>query len=145
MKPEEASHTAIIMDSANGSDENKEHSEPPPAANLMRFRFITSTPLNVVRGSGTFAGISTLAKFLKASGESVDLITPTVRFPVYTAERLVFNEMLRFAKLDSGSVTVGFDMDGYALAGKNRGLHIASIKGVIADEMRFETGLTNAT
>lgn len=36
-------------------------------------------------------------------------------------------------------------MDGYALARRGRGFHIASIKGVIADEMRFETGLTKAT
>lgn len=40
-------------------------------------------------------------------------------------------------------VTVGFDMDGYAIAG--RGAHVASIKGVIADEMRFESGMTRAT
>jgi len=112
---------------------------------FMPFRFITSTPLDILRGSGTFAGISTLAKFLRMSGEAVDLVTPTLKFPVYTIERLVFNEMLRLRHQSSNSVTVGFDMDGYTLAGTGRGLHIASIKGAIADEMRFESGVTKAT
>jgi glycosyltransferase involved in cell wall biosynthesis len=113
----------------------------------MHFRFITSTPLDILRGSGTFAGISTLAQFLEKPGEIVDLITPTFRFPIYTVERMVFNEMLCLSRRgdDRAAITVGFDMDGYTLAGTGRGLHIASIKGVIADEMRFETGLTKAT
>jgi glycosyltransferase involved in cell wall biosynthesis len=111
----------------------------------MHFRFITSTPLNIFRGSGTFAGISTLAQFLRISGETVDMLTPTLRFPIYTLDRLVFNEMLRLRHPAPSAVTVGFDMDGYSLAGTGQGFHIASIKGVIADEMRFETGLTRAT
>jgi glycosyltransferase involved in cell wall biosynthesis len=111
----------------------------------MHLRFITSTPLNIVRGSGTFAGIATLAKFLRMCGETVDLVTPTLKFPIYTFERVVFNEMLRFRAHPSNTVAVGFDMDGYALVGRYRGPHVASIKGVIADEMRFESGLTRAT
>ncbi len=111
----------------------------------MHLRFITSTPLNIVRGSGTFAGIATLAKFLELSGHAVEFVTPTLKFPVYTAERIVFNEMLRFRQQPASAVTVGFDMDGYTLAGRGRGFHVASIKGVIADEMRFESGLTHAT
>ena len=111
----------------------------------MHFRFITSTPLNIVRGSGTFAGIATLAKFLRLSSNTVDLITPTLKFPIYTIERLVFNETLRLARRPSSTISVGFDMDGYTLAGRGRGFHAASIKGVIADEMQFESGLTRAT
>jgi glycosyltransferase involved in cell wall biosynthesis len=111
---------------------------------LFRFRFVTSTPLNIIRGSGTFAGIGTLAKFLQISGHTVSLVTPTLKFPVYTVERIVFNEMLRFRPQPAKAVTVGFDMDGYTIAGRGR-FHIASIKGVIADEMRFESGITHAT
>jgi glycosyltransferase involved in cell wall biosynthesis len=110
----------------------------------MQFRFLTSTPLNIVRGSGTFAGISTLAKFLKMTGATVDLVTPTAKLPIYTLERLVFNQLLRLNRRPSSAITVGFDMDGYTLAGAG-GFHVASIKGVIADEMRFEAGLTRAT
>jgi glycosyltransferase involved in cell wall biosynthesis len=40
---------------------------------------------------------------------------------------------------------VGFDMDGYRIAGAPGALHIASLKGVIADEARFEHGLTRLT
>jgi len=42
-------------------------------------------------------------------------------------------------------VTVGFDMDGFSLARRTSGVHIAAIKGVIADEARFESGITKAT
>jgi glycosyltransferase involved in cell wall biosynthesis len=125
------------MDWAHGDEGND--------CDLMHFRFITSTPLDILRGSGTFAGISTLATFLRQSGETVALVTPKLKFPVYTLERLVFNETLRLGHRPSNTVTVGFDMDGYTLAGTGRGLHIASVKGVIADEMRFEAGLTRAT
>jgi glycosyltransferase involved in cell wall biosynthesis len=41
--------------------------------------------------------------------------------------------------------TVGFDMDGYRIAGAPGASHIASLKGVIADEVRFERGLTRLT
>jgi glycosyltransferase involved in cell wall biosynthesis len=111
----------------------------------MYFRFITSTRLDTLQGSGTAAGINTLAKFLRLSGASVDLITPTLRCPVYTVERFIFNERLRWSPPVGAGVTVGFDMDGYAVSGCGCGLHIASIKGVIADESRFEGGLTRAT
>jgi glycosyltransferase involved in cell wall biosynthesis len=112
----------------------------------MRFRFVTSTPLNITRGSGTFNGIVTLAKFLRSSGHAVDFVTPLLHLPIYTLERIAFNELLRFKRQPADDeVTVGFDMDGYTLAGRARGRHIAFIKGVIADEMRFESGLTRAT
>lgn len=111
----------------------------------MHFRFLTSTPLSISRGSGTFTGITTLTKFLRMSGATVDLITPILKLPIYTIERILFNEILRFRRQPSDAITVGFDMDGYALAGRGGGFHVASIKGVIADEMRFETGVTRAT
>jgi glycosyltransferase involved in cell wall biosynthesis len=61
---------------------------------------------------------------------------------VYTARRLWFNEQLRHRRWDAFDVVVGFDMDGYRVAGRARRPHVASLKGVIADEMRFERGLT---
>jgi len=111
----------------------------------MRLRFLTSTPLEVMRGSGTFVGITTLAGALRRQGASVEFLTPHIRLPIYTAQRLLFNESLRWRRLPPVDVTVGFDMDGYTIAGRSRGLHVASIKGVVADEMRFESGLTRAT
>jgi len=46
---------------------------------------------------------------------------------------------------DDYDITVGFDLDGYRIAGHTGRPHVAAIKGVIADEMRFERGLTRAT
>jgi len=111
----------------------------------MRLRFITSTPLEVSRGSGTFVGVTTLADALRALGVSVEFLTPRIKLPIYTAQRLLFNETLRWRQLSPADVTVGFDMDGYSLSRQDAGRHVASIKGVIADEMRFESGLTRAT
>lgn len=110
----------------------------------MRIRFITSTPLEVSRGSGTFVGITTLANALRKHGVEVEFVVPSLRLPIYTLQRLAFNESLRFRSLPPADVTLGFDMDGYSVAHRG-GLHIASVKGVIADEMRFEAGLTRAT
>lgn len=107
----------------------------------MRIAFLTSTPLDFARGSGTFAGISTLARGLEALGAEVSLFTPRRHCPVYTLERLWFNEELRRQKFQGFDAVVGFDMDGWRVAAP----HVASIKGVIADELRFERGLTRRT
>ena len=103
----------------------------------VRIRFVTSTPLDIRRGSGTYAGIYVLARALTGLGHAVCFETPRLHFPVYTAERMWFNWNLR-AKPEF-DVTVGFDMDGYRIA------DVASLKGVIADELRFEAGLTRLT
>ena len=107
----------------------------------VRLRFLTSTPLDVQRGSGTYVGIAVLARSLEELGHTVVFETPRRRLPVYTAERLLFNRQLR-ASADF-DCTVGFDMDGYRIASHPG--HVASLKGVIADEVRFERGLTRLT
>ncbi len=103
----------------------------------VRLRFLTSTPLDIARGSGTYVGMHVLARALEALGHSVEFRTPRLHLPVYTAERLLFNRGLR---LEPGfDASVGFDMDGYRVP------DIAALKGVIADEVRFESGLTAFT
>lgn len=118
----------------------------------MRIRFISSTPMNVFQGSGTYVGIETLARLIRSLGAHVDIVTPRRPFPILTLQRLLFNLSLRFrrSKKEACDVTVGFDMDGYTIAGRTGAgvgphVHVASIKGVIADEMRFESGLTKMT
>jgi glycosyltransferase involved in cell wall biosynthesis len=103
----------------------------------VRLRFVTSTPLDVRRGSGTYVGIRVLARALEVLGHTVKIETPRIHLPVFTFERLLFNRTLRAAP--EFDLTVGFDMDGYRIAG------VASLKGVIADEVRFESGLTRVT
>ena len=107
----------------------------------MQIRFLTSTPLDIRRGSGTFVGISVLARSLEQCGHTVVFETPRRSFPIYTAQRLWYNRGLR-ASADF-DLTVGFDMDGYRIAGGPA--YVASLKGVIADELRFESGLTRLT
>jgi glycosyltransferase involved in cell wall biosynthesis len=104
----------------------------------VRIRFLTSTPLDIRRGSGTYVGIHVLARALESLGHTVTYETPSLVLPVYTAQRLIFNRQLRPAP--DCDLTVGFDMDGYRLEGG-----VASLKGVIADEVRFESGLTKLT
>src|SRR5882672_604268 len=115
----------------------------------LRAAFITSTPLNVREGSGTFVGIATLTDALRRMGTQVDIIAPRKRLPILTAGRLLFNASLARRRWDDYDITVGFDLDGYRIAGPSvpghRPRHVAAIKGVIADEMRFERGLTRAT
>jgi glycosyltransferase involved in cell wall biosynthesis len=107
----------------------------------VRLRFLTSTPLSVTGGSGTYVGIHVLAKALRDLGHSVEMVAPTRHFPVFTFERLWFNQWLRPSR--EHDVTIGFDMDGYRIAAGEP--HVASLKGVIADEVRFERGFTRLT
>jgi glycosyltransferase involved in cell wall biosynthesis len=108
----------------------------------VRLRFISSTPQNILEGSGTYAGISTLAKALVEAGVGIEMAAPRRAFPILTAQRIWFNRRLRPpAGVDAD---VGFDLDGYTVARRSAVPHIASIKGVIADEMRHESGLTRA-
>ena len=107
----------------------------------MRIRFLTSTPLDIRRGSGTYVGMQVLARALESLGHTVAFETPRWRTPIYTLDRLLFNARLRpSAEFD---LTVGFDMDGYRIAAVPG--HVAALKGVIADEARFERGATGLT
>lgn len=115
------------------------------AVAVVRIAFLTSTPLDFVRGSGTYAGISTLARACEARGAEIGLFTPSVHLPVYSLERLWFNRQLRGYDFRGFDVVTGFDLDGYRVAGRTGVPHVASIKGVIADEMRFEKGTTRLT
>jgi glycosyltransferase involved in cell wall biosynthesis len=90
-------------------------------------------------------GIDLLARSLRKLVVTVDVIAPRIRLPIYTVHRLAFNQTLRYRRSDSYDLTVGFDMDGYTVAGKTGHIHVACIKGVIADELRFETGLAKWT
>jgi glycosyltransferase involved in cell wall biosynthesis len=108
----------------------------------VRIRFLTSTPLDIRHGSGTYVGIEVLAVALRRLGHTVELETPRLRLPAYTLQRLKFNRRLRPSP--DYDLTVGFDLDGYRIAAGNPA-HVAALKGVIADEVRFECGLTRLT
>jgi glycosyltransferase involved in cell wall biosynthesis len=108
-------------------------------------QFITAVPLDVRRGSGCYIGTRTLVEGLRRLGTDVAMITPRTITPVYAATRILFNERLRWRRFD-GSATIGIDADGYAIPrGRNAPPHIACIKGVLGDAVRFETGATRAS
>jgi glycosyltransferase involved in cell wall biosynthesis len=104
--------------------------------------FITSIPLNVRGGSGCYVGTRTIVEALRDAGIGVDMVTPRIHTPVYTATRILFNETLRWRTFN-GDATIGIDADGYSIARKRSSVpHIACIKGVLGDATRFEQGAT---
>ena len=84
-----------------------------------------------------------LKEAIEARGHAVDLLAPARSF-VSLARRLAFNLAVRGeARRRRPDVVVGFDLDGLFLA--NSGApQFASIKGVIAEEARFERGIPRA-
>jgi glycosyltransferase involved in cell wall biosynthesis len=111
----------------------------------MRIAFIDSWIQNVVEGSGTAAGIGGLQRALHARGHDVARLAPPHRWPQnLTLRRLLFNmhlpALLRSLRYD---LVVGFDIDGFLWSGRQRATpYLASIKGVIAEEMQHEGGRT---
>jgi glycosyltransferase involved in cell wall biosynthesis len=110
--------------------------------------FLTAVPQNVRRGSGCYVGTWTLVRALRALGIDVAMTAPGVSLPLYLATRILFNENLRWRRLEADA-TIGIDADGYSVAGKSRRWnappHVACIKGVLADAVRFESGATRAS
>jgi glycosyltransferase involved in cell wall biosynthesis len=106
-----------------------------------RLAFVTSTPLSVSEGSGTYVGIRGLARHLEERQVRVVTYAPTFWSPSFTLKRLLFNlviaRRLRSARQDW---VVGFDLDGFHYGRRPVAPYVASIKGVIADELKNERG-----
>jgi len=104
--------------------------------------FVTGTAPDVAAGSGTYVGISVLREALEGLGCVVDFVAPpSGGGPVSLVRRLYFNLSIRdLAKGLPPDAVVGFDWDGLWVESAGAP-HIASIKGVIADEASFERGL----
>jgi glycosyltransferase involved in cell wall biosynthesis len=95
------------------------------------------------QGSGTAVGIGGLQLALRQMGHHVERLAPTTNWPGdLQMRRLWFNVqlpgLLRGADYD---LVVGFDIDGFCYSPrKSRLPFVASIKGVLAEEARQETG-----
>ena len=112
---------------------------------MNRLQFITAIPADIRRGSGCYVGTRLLTEGLLRFRNSVEVIRPRVQLPNFTATRVLFNETLR-ARDFRADVTIGIDADGYSIAGRpNSPPHIACIKGVLGDAVRFEAGFTLAS
>jgi glycosyltransferase involved in cell wall biosynthesis len=110
---------------------------------VARLLFVTGTAADVRSGSGTFVGISVLKTALEAAGHRIDVLAPEPgRGTLSAAGRFLFNVAARrrAAELGRGAdAVVGFDLDGVFLR-RGGALHVAALKGVLADESRFERG-----
>jgi len=115
---------------------------PPPILEPRRLAFVTSTPLSVAGGSGTFVGIRELSRAVARRGIAVSMHAPAFRGPSDTATRWAFNRTVA-PRLRAGEYdwVVGFDLDGYHYGRHPTAPYVASIKGVIADELRNERGM----
>ncbi len=111
----------------------------------MPMAFITSTPQSVAWGSGTYVGVRELARALGAQNIRIEMYVPTCWSPSFTVKRILFN-FLAAPRLRSGRYewVVGFDLDGFHYGRIKDAPYIASIKGVIADELRNERGIVRA-
>jgi glycosyltransferase involved in cell wall biosynthesis len=85
-----------------------------------------------------------LTEGLRRFGNSVEITRPRIQLPNFTATRVLFNEALRTQNFRADA-TIGIDADGYSIAGRRRSPHIACIKGVLGDAVRFEVGFTRAS
>jgi glycosyltransferase involved in cell wall biosynthesis len=109
----------------------------------MQIAFIDSWVQTIAEGSGTAAGIGGLQRALIARGHSVARLAPPHSWPAnMTLRRLLFNlhlpALLRTLRYD---LMVGFDIDGFGWARAHGATpYLASIKGVIAEEMQHEGG-----
>lgn len=108
----------------------------------LRIAFLDSWLQRVAEGSGTAAAIGGLGRALRARGHHVTRIAPTGAWPAtLTARRLLFNlylpALLRRLPYD---LIVGFDIDGFLVAGRAPAPYVCSVKGVIAEELQHERG-----
>jgi len=109
----------------------------------VKFAFLTSTPLSPTEGSGTFVGIRELERALEALGHAVEIRPLRLRSGFHTLDRWLYNAGLVLAPPDA-DVVVGFDLDGFLWARRRRIPFVASLKGIIADELLNERGRTRA-
>lgn len=117
----------------------------PGSGGPERLAFVTSTPLSVAEGSGTYVGVSQLARALERRSLRVQMHAPTWRWPSYTAQRIYFNLLAgRRLRMGQADWVVGFDLDGFQYGRKKTVPYVASIKGVIADELMNERGIVRA-
>jgi glycosyltransferase involved in cell wall biosynthesis len=103
---------------------------------MARLIFVTGTTSTVAEGSGTWVGISVLRDAIVALGHDVVIIS---RPP--NVSRLGFNIRIRktLRSIEADAV-IGFDLDG-VFAPRGGPVHVAAIKGVLADEARHERGV----
>lgn len=113
----------------------------------LRIALVTATPPSVREGSGTYVAGRALARGLAALGHELRAVAPATRpaWLPFTAHRFAFNVALRPSRVHGADLVVGLDLDGYRLAGRTPVPFVAYILGQLADEARFERGVTRSS
>jgi glycosyltransferase involved in cell wall biosynthesis len=102
--------------------------------------FLTSTSPSVAEGSGTWVGISVLRDAIVAMGHEVTVLAPSAGAAQTTISRILFNIRARsWLRKVTADALIGFDLDGVFVR-EGKLFHVAAVKGVLADEARFERG-----
>lgn len=111
-------------------------------ARSLRIAFLDSWIRNRAKGSGSTVAIDGLARGLESLGHRVERVEPRRPPRGGLLSRLVFNLLLPL-RFDPGAyhLVVGFDLDG-CLLDVDDARHVTALKGIAADERRFESGLT---
>jgi glycosyltransferase involved in cell wall biosynthesis len=110
----------------------------------VRFELLSSTPASPTEGSGTFVALDGLARGLGRLGHTVTVRPLGLRTGVHTLDRWLYNARVAGAP-PAADVVVGVDLDGFLWA-RRRGAtpFVVMLKGIIADELRNERGITRA-
>jgi glycosyltransferase involved in cell wall biosynthesis len=96
-------------------------------------------------GSGSTVAIAGLAEGLRTLGHRVRVLRPGRALPTLDATRLAFNVGLRQRLATTrADLVVGFDFDGCFLRSDLTSPYVVSLKGVMADEKRYEAGWDRA-
>ena len=106
----------------------------------MRIAVLSSTPMNPLEGSGTFVGIAGIARGLAALGHEVLMrpLGPRTRF--HTLDRWLYNLDVALRPPLGVDLVMGVDLDGFLWARRRLIPFVASLKGIIADELKNERG-----
>ena len=96
-----------------------------------------------MEGSGTFVGLSGLLHGLAALGHEVELRPLGRRSGFHTLDRLLYNVAVA-RRGPRADLVVGLDLDGFLWARRRGARFVVALKGVIADELRNERGVTRA-
>ncbi len=109
----------------------------------MNILFLDSWLRDRAAGSGSAVAIAGLARGLERLGHTVDVLRPDVRLPVLDLTRLAYNLTLGSRVEDAAGryeLAVGFDFDGFALPTDLDLPYVVALKGIAAEERKFETG-----
>jgi glycosyltransferase involved in cell wall biosynthesis len=109
----------------------------------LRIAFLSSTPASPVEGSGTFVGLRGLVQGIADRGHDVSFRPLRLRTRFHTLDRWVYNAHVALTP-PRADLVVGVDLDGFLWARRRRQRFVVALKGVIADELRNERGLTRA-